>query len=97
MRKQEALSEVKELEKTKERLFIIGAYSMYKLWWDVLISLIASVDSVMMPVLFSFTVQTAVFAESWTWKFLESTVDILYILDILIQFRTTYFDKSTGD
>ena len=43
-----------EEDKIRERPFIIGLYSTFKMWWDILISVLASIDSITVPFFFCF-------------------------------------------
>ena len=90
-------SERIELDKTKHRPFIIGQYSTFKIFWDIMISVIASFDSLTVPFLFSFTQQTREFSDSPGWQWTGRFIDFIYIVDIIFAFRTTYVDVVTGD
>ena len=50
-----------------------------------------------MPLFFSFRIQTLKFSGTTTWFIIEHFIDVIYCVDILINFRTTFHDKSTGD
>ena len=86
-----------EEDKVRERPFIIGLYSSFKMWWDILISVLASIDSITVPFFFSFKLQTEAFSGSTGWLWTETIIDLIYIIDIVLHFRTTYIDRVTGD
>ena len=90
-------SERIEEDKVRARPFIIPQYSSFKMWWDILISVLASVDSLSVPFFYCFKLQTASFAESQGWQWANRLIDLIYILDIVLAFRTTYIDGGTGD
>ena len=90
-------SEKFEEDKIRERPFIIGLYSTFKMWWDILISVLASIDSITVPFFFCFYLQTKAFSTSTAWLWTETIIDLIYIIDIVLHFRTTYIDRVTGD
>ena len=59
--------------------------------------MLASVDSLTVPFFYSFSQQTIAFSESVAWVWTERLIDLIYIVDIFLAFRTTYIDSTTGD
>ena len=75
---------------------MIRRYSYLKLGWDIIIILIASLDTITMPLFHSFD-QLKSIKESGVYMFAKHSVAFIYILDIIVAFRTTFYSKSTGE
>ena len=65
--------------------------SMWRQIWSVLIMAIVAVQAIYVPFMFAF--QPVI--ESFAWKVLEYTVDLIFIFDILITFNTGICDDET--
>ena len=75
---------------------MIRSYSNFKLGWDITIASIACYDSFIMPAVVCFE-QLSHLPEEQAYKFTLYVVDFVYICDIIRQFRTTYYSKTTGE
>ena len=63
-----------------------------KLAWDLVIALIASIDSFTMPFFSAF-----IKGETRTYDMFKNMIDFIYVLDIIIEFRTTFYHRKTGE
>ena len=70
---------------------IIKQQSSARLTWDVSIILLAIYQAITIPIVISF--EPDMF-ESPTFKTLDSLIDLVFLFDICINFRTTYIDNK---
>ena len=75
---------------------MIRSYSNFKLGWDIMIASFACYDSFILPAVGCFEQLSHLF-ENKTFKIALFVVDVIYICDIIRQFRTTYYSKTTGE
>ena len=73
---------------------IIKASSPFRLRWDMLIIFLAAYQAVTIPI--SITYEPDEF-ESPALKVFSSLTDIVFLIDIMINFRTTFIDDETGE
>ena len=83
-----------EVEGQKQRRCMIPAGSSFKLRWDLFIMLLAIYNCVITPVNVAF--QPAVM-ETIYFLILNLIIDITFLSDIVVNFRTAYLHEKTGD
>lgn len=67
--------------------------SIYKIRWDLLIMLLATYNCYAIP--FDIAFEPIVFKKSG-FVTLNATVDVFFFLDIVLSFRTSFLDDTTG-
>jgi len=87
---------VKYQNMVRERWFIIPGRSSGRYYWDMFVMILALYNSFMAPFEFSFDY---VMASSKTQPFrsIDITIDLIYVVDIIVGFLTSYIDSFTGD
>ena len=62
--------------------------------WDLCIIVLAIFNSITIPIQLSFKPP---FLDSVMIRYINNMIDLCFILDIVLTFRTTYFNPITGD
>ena len=62
--------------------------------WDLFIMLLATYNCYQIPIDVAFA--PAAFGNTY-FKVLHGLIDLLFLVDILVSFRTTFMDDTTGD
>ncbi|CAM9812213.1 unnamed protein product, partial [Ectocarpus sp. 8 AP-2014] len=86
---------VSETEETPEELnnrAIILPDQPIKLRWDVAISMVCVLVAVLTPYRMAFAHNDAL-----SWGIFDATVDIFFVIDILLRFRTAYIGNAAND
>ena len=65
-----------------------------RLNWDIFIIILALYNSITIPLSIAFDPP---FLNSLTITAIESLIDLIFFLDILVNLRTTYISSKTGD
>lgn len=73
---------------------MIKAQGKLKLSWDLIIIVFSIYQAIMIPISLSFQPD---FINAYEMKLLESIIDLVFISDIIIRFRTTYIDPISGE
>lgn len=63
----------------------------FRIRWDLVVMLLAVYNCIMIPFVVAFEPEATLGFELW-----ERTVDILFAMDILVNFRTTFVNEKTG-
>lgn len=71
--------------------FIIHPNSRFKISWDLIIIMFSVYNSMLIPYEFAYGR-----GYSWVIDQIDTLVDICFIIDIIINFRTAYFNSKTG-
>jgi len=74
--------------------YIIRVSSNTRLWWDFSIILFALYNAITIPLSLAFTEMNF---DKVGLMIFDSFVDLIFFVDILITFRTTYISTKTGD
>ena len=61
--------------------------------WNLFVITLAVYNSVSIPLQLSFA---PIFFENATGKLLDSTIDLIFLIDVIGNFRTTYLDIENG-
>lgn len=86
---------VKDIDlKTKKHRFIIRSNSSFRLRWDLFIMLLAIFNCIVAPVNVAYQPQ---FMNEWYFVVLNSIIDFLFFVDIVVNFRTAFLHFKTGD
>lgn len=73
---------------------IVKMNDIRKTYWDLLIIICAVYNCFVIPIDIAFN---APLLDGKFFFILNSVIDILFLVDILVAFRTTYFDTHSGD
>jgi CRP-like cAMP-binding protein len=73
---------------------LIRGHSTWKLRWDLLIMIMAIINCFSIPVHVSFSPNAM---DSAWFRVLNAIIDICFIADVIISFRTTYIHPKTGN
>lgn len=73
----------------KRPRWIILQNNRYKIIWDFFIMLLLLFISIFVPILFAFTDE-----ETFEWMIVFAFIDLMFLLDILIAFFTSYTSKQ---
>lgn len=74
-----------------------------KLYWDIITSIMLVTACFMTPFSLAFEEydkfanDTSLFVFKDTWSSIESVVDIVFIIEILVCFNTSYYDQKTNE
>jgi hypothetical protein len=90
----EADEDIEEKMIGKEVRYIVRISSLSRLLWDILVIVLAIYNSFLIP-----------FQLAFYWPALSSTfmlcldacVDLIFLFDIFVNFRTTYISQTTGN
>lgn len=72
--------------------YIIASSGKFKSVWDIIIGFLVVYTSVLSPIEIAFKFEGETLNE--VYKILDYFIFVFFILDILINFRTTYFDVN---
>jgi hypothetical protein len=72
----------------------IRANEPWKFWWDIIILLIAIFNSITIPLTLTFTQIDAALENSDAYNAINIASAVLFILDIFIQFNTSYYNQE---
>jgi hypothetical protein len=84
---------MKFLQKKWESM-ILTPKQKFKVYWDFLIIILSIINSIQIPIEFAFP---EVFDEATTVQISDRIIDVLFIFDIFINFRTAYVDSRTDE
>jgi hypothetical protein len=73
---------------------VVRVSSKYRLRWDIIIIILAIYNSITIPLAIAFKPD---FLESVTVAVLNAVIDLFFLVDIFVNFRTTYISTKTGD
>jgi len=79
-------------ESSRSHCFLISITSPARMRWDILIMLLAIWNCFYVPFVSAF----ATFDKDITLRTVDLTIDCLYVLDIVVNLRTTFLDESSG-
>jgi len=74
---------------------LIRSESYFRNFWDILIIITAVILCILLPIHIAF--QPAFLALSGAYRYFTIFVDVLFVVDLLLQFRTTYINDTTGE
>jgi hypothetical protein len=81
-------------ERIRHIRFLIRGHSKFKLRWDVIIMLLAIFNCFIIPFDVAFEPP---FFNTWIFKILNSIIDFIFFLDLIVNFRTTFIHYKTGN
>ena len=81
---------------TRKRSYIIRHSSPRRYYWDLFVIMLALYNSFMTPFQFSFNYMMGL-TETSPWKQIDIVIDLIYVVDIIVGFMTSYIDSFTGD
>lgn len=76
-----------------EKKTLLSVNSPRKTYWDLFVMLLATYNCYSIPIDIAF--EPEAFNTS-TFKMFNSLIDCLFLLDMIVSFRTTYLDYKTG-
>lgn len=79
----------KEEEKAQQEKKFIKSDGSFKLWWDVFIMICTTFSVITIPLNIAFKPPAL---QSNGFSVINAIVDLFYLIDILVTFRTTYMD-----
>lgn len=68
---------------------LIHPNSRFKIVWDLIVIVLSVYNSIIIPYEFAYSLDPSIFIE-----IIDYLIDSLFIVDIFINFRTIYFDKT---
>lgn len=75
--------------------FLIIRYNdPWKFWWDVGVLILAVVICFMLPVEIAFE---PVFGKTLGWKLFENILEVIFTIDLLMHFNTTFIDEDGNE
>lgn len=66
--------------------------SKFKIVWDLIVIVFAVYNAFLIPYEFAYEIDTNIFLE-----IIDRTIDVIFIIDIFINFRTMYHDSKTDE
>ena len=72
--------------------YLIHPDSRFKVLWDLIIIILSVYNSLLIPYEFAYDIETSIFLDA-----LDRMIDIAFLFDILINFRTMYRDSHTDE
>lgn len=78
----------------RPRKYIIKQNSKFKFWFDMMIISLASFNVFTIPFIIAFDPPEA---NSWWYSTIVWLINIIFVIDIIINFRTTFINNRTGD
>jgi len=79
-------------ERERESLFRFHPNKRFKIIWDMVLMIVILYSIVVIP----YRLAAHVDAEGW-WLAIETTFDVFFGLDLILNFFTSYFDPHTGE
>ena len=86
-----------QLEATRSRSYIIAHDNVYKFYWDVLIIILACYNAIALPLQIAFNEIQEYYDQSRALEGLEISVDIIFLVDIILSFFQSYIDVLNGE
>lgn len=74
--------------------FMVRCGSTFKLYWDILIILSALYNSIIIPVELAWNIESLA---GWGEVAIESVINMVFMIDIFLNFRTTFISSVSGD
>ncbi|OQR89617.1 Voltage-gated Ion Channel (VIC) Superfamily [Thraustotheca clavata] len=84
--------QIAKMVQRKRHGFVISMNSKWKRWWDVLMAVITVYVVIVTPVQVAFELKDNAFLDD-----VQLFVDTMFILEIIITFRTSYVDSATRE
>ena len=78
--------------KTCHEKTLIHPDSRFKIIWDLIVIMLSVYNSVLIPYDFAYSVKHSILLEIF-----DRIVDVVFVIDIFINFRTIYRDSKTDD
>lgn len=82
------------MEKVMDPEFMIKCRSKFKLYWDILIIAMAIYNSIVIPIEIAFQPEQLTNPGEIV---VESLINMVFFIDIFLNFRTTYISEVNGD
>ena len=82
---------------TDKRWYIIETNNKHKLYWDILVITCAIYTTITVPIELCFAEINDYFDSFIVLHTLDVIVDIIFIIDIIVGFLTSYINTTTGD
>jgi hypothetical protein len=79
---------------SKNKKFMLRVNSPNKTYWELFIIALAIYNSFQIPIEIAYH---PVSMESAGFTLLNTLIDMCFLADIIVQFRTTFYDPETGD
>ena len=90
------IQEQKRLEALKKVKCFIKQDSMFKVIWDLYVIVLVLINCITIPYQVSFA-KMETFVNDDKFKYFEIfVIDLSFVIDIIINFRTSYFSRDTG-
>ena len=83
---------IEEIKKKRKFRCLIHPNKRFKLWWDFFIMVFAIYNAIIFPLEAGYKFEPWFFLKLFNW-----IVDFCFIFDIVLTFRTIYFDSRTGE
>lgn len=80
-------------ERLQQIKYLIRSHSTWKLKWDIVIMIFAIFNCFAIPVDVAFEPG---FMDTWYFLLINSVIDFIFLLDLIINFRTTFIHAKTG-
>jgi len=74
--------------------YLISVSDQRRLKWDIFIVVLALYNCVILPLFLAFQPENL---RDWKFQSFSGLVDLVFVFDIVLNFRTTYIDSHTGD
>ena len=87
-------SEIYIHDYARPRKYIFKQNSRFKFWFDMMIISLASFNVFTIPFIIAFDPPEA---DSWWYMTIVYLINIIFVIDIVVNFRTTYINNRTGD
>lgn len=81
----------------RDRWFIISFRSEKKQYWDYFVIIVALYNAIWTPFTVSFDYAIKIDSEQIGFKIVEEIVLVIFVVDIIIQFMTSYLIVSSGE
>lgn len=78
----------------KTRKWIVRINEPKRIRWDIFIMILATWNSLTIPIEIAFEPSIA---DHLAYKYFNNIIDFIFLLDIIVTFRTTYINPSSGD
>jgi hypothetical protein len=85
---------LQEIDRKQNYKFMVRQNDPRKTLWDFFIIIVAIYNCFSIPFQIAFQPPEL---ETATFEALNNIIDLCFILDIIVAFRTTFYDKETGD
>lgn len=81
----------------RDRWFIISNRNQKKFYWDLLVIFLAIYNAIALPMRIAFVQVEQLYEDEFVLFLLETTIDVLFGVDILLAFFTEYIDMAFGE